>query len=75
MELKTATGAPSMKFALAAAAPAMQLAAGNSYAVLNSAGAAPAKAELSERPIGTGAGIAKRDVQPFAASSRRNPWS
>jgi len=43
MELKSATGAPSMKFARTAVEPEMQLAAGNGYAVLNSTGAAPAK--------------------------------
>jgi hypothetical protein len=50
MELKTATGAPSMKFALAATAPEMQLAAGHGYAVLNSAGAAPAKLNAASAP-------------------------
>ena len=50
MELKTATGAPSMKFAMAATAPEMQLAAGNGSTVLNSAGAAPAKLNLASAP-------------------------
>ena len=50
MDLKSATGAPSMKFALTAAAPEMQMAAGNVYAVLNSTGAAPAKLNASNVP-------------------------
>src|SRR6185295_17382688 len=50
MDLKSATGAPSMKFALTAAAPEMQMAAGNVYAVLNSTGAAPAKLNASNAP-------------------------
>ena len=43
MELNSASGAPSMKFALTPAAPEMQLAAGDGSAVLSSAGVAPAK--------------------------------
>ena len=50
MELKSATGAPTMKFALKAAAPEMQLAAGNGYAVLSSTGAAPAKLNAASVP-------------------------
>ena len=51
LELKSATGAPSMTFALNAAAPEMQLAAGNGYTVLNSAGAAPAKLNAASAPV------------------------
>ena len=50
MELKSTTGAPSMKFALTAVEPEMQLAAGNGYAVLNSTGAAPAKLNAATAP-------------------------
>jgi hypothetical protein len=50
MELKLATGAPSMKFALTAVEPEMQLAAGNGYAVLNSTGAEPAKLNAASAP-------------------------
>ena len=50
VELKSATGAPSMKLTLTAAAPEMQMAAGNGYAVLNSTGAAPAKLNASNPP-------------------------
>jgi hypothetical protein len=50
MELQSATGAPSKKFALAAAAPGMSLAASNGYAVFNSTGAAPAKLNAATAP-------------------------
>jgi hypothetical protein len=42
MELKSASSAPLMNFALAAAASGMQLAAGSGDSILNSTGAAPA---------------------------------
>ncbi len=43
MELNAATSAPSRNFALVAAGPEMQMAPGNGYSVLSSAGAAPAE--------------------------------
>jgi len=50
MDLKAATGAPSMNFALTAVAPGMQLAAGNGHSVLNGTGAAPAKLIAASDP-------------------------
>ena len=50
MDLKAATSAPSMNFALRAFAPEMQLAAGNGHSVLNGKGAAPAKLIAASDP-------------------------
>ena len=50
MELKSATGAPSMNFVLTAAVPGMQVAAGNGSSVLNSSGATPAKLNAASAP-------------------------
>jgi hypothetical protein len=50
VELKAAIGAPSMKFALRAPAPEMQLAPGNGYSLLNGTGAPPAKLNAASDP-------------------------
>lgn len=50
MDMNAATCAPSMNFALTAAAPEMQLARGNGYSVLNRAGATPAKLNAASAP-------------------------
>ncbi len=68
MELKAATGAPSMKFALTAAAPEMQLAPGNGYAVLNGTGAPPAKWNAASDPSARALELQSETSRPFAAA-------
>jgi len=50
-ELKTAIGAPCMNFALAAAGPGMQWAAGLDYPALHGGGAAPVKVRAASAPM------------------------